>query len=116
MCRSLPRLGLASGWLATWSEHLTPLEDMSSNPLCGHEPITVITWKTYGVQFSILVTIDVIMSCMTCSTLSFWLQLRTKRKQLGMSHGRLTCPPPQQTILYFSIPKCRHKALLEGAM
>ena len=48
----LPRLRLASGKLAIWSKHLTPnLEDVSLNPLCGHEPGSLITLKTNGVQF-----------------------------------------------------------------
>ena len=42
------------GQIAIWSEHLTPnLEDVSSNPLRGHELGALITHKAYGVQYSI---------------------------------------------------------------
>ncbi len=94
------------------SERLTPNpEDVSSKSSAWTR-----TWDSYNREdlwgtFFHISDPDVIMSYLTCSTLSFWLRLHnahslTLAVSLARCHG----------IGYFFIHKCSTKAVLKGAM
>ncbi len=96
------------GQLANWSERLTTIiENVSSNPLHGHEISALITKNIYlwGTVFYIGDS-DLIISCLTCSTLSVWLRLYNSRTLARHWEtcllGRLTCPTPREIILLYT--------------
>jgi hypothetical protein len=94
------------GQLANWSERLTTIkENVSSNPLHGYWTYTQRSDNTeyLPMGYTYIGYSDVIISRLTCSTLSLWLRLYNSRTlaRHWETHllGRLTCPTPRETIL-----------------
>jgi hypothetical protein len=104
----------ATGSLALWLERLIPdQEDTSSNLLSRSLGELIEGGRLVRVRSFNSGNPDVVMTSLTCCTLSVCMRLCNSRS--WHVTGRLTSPMPWQTILLFT-RDCRTKAVQERAM